>query len=76
MPHIVVKVVFGNSEEDKKKIAEKITIAMADAIGSKEENVSVSIQEIEKENWSEVYKSDILPNWETLYKKPGYDPLN
>jgi len=56
-------------------IAEKITKMMVDAIGSKEENISVSIQEVEKKSWTEVYKSDILPHWDTLYKKPGYDPL-
>jgi hypothetical protein len=27
-------------------------------------------------DWTEkVYMADIAPNWDKLYKKPGYDPL-
>lgn len=38
--------------------------------------ISVAIEDVAKEDWAEkVYKPDILGKPETLYKKPGYDPL-
>lgn len=47
------------------------------ALNSKEENISVAIEEIQPENWTEqVYKPDIQGRWEKLYKKPGYNPLD
>jgi len=39
-----------------------------------EESVSVAIQEVKQEDWDEkVYRPEILPNRDKLYKKPGYD---
>jgi 4-oxalocrotonate tautomerase len=41
-----------------------------------EEAVSVGIEDVKPEHWTEtVYKPDILGKSETVYKKPGYDPL-
>jgi 4-oxalocrotonate tautomerase len=41
-----------------------------------EESVSVGIEEVKPQQWTEnVYKPDILGKPETIYKKPGYDPL-
>ncbi len=41
-----------------------------------EESVSVGIEDIKAGDWTEkVYKSEIAPNWEKLYKKPGYNPF-
>lgn len=38
--------------------------------------VSVTIQDVEQDRWTDdVYKPDILTNWDRLYKKPGYGPL-
>jgi hypothetical protein len=34
------------------------------------------VEDIVAGEWSEkVYKADIVPNWDKLYKEPGYDPL-
>jgi 4-oxalocrotonate tautomerase len=42
----------------------------------REESVSVAIEDIGPQDWAEdVYKPDILSNWEKLYKKPGYNPF-
>ncbi len=39
-----------------------------------EESVSVAIEEVKAEDWDEkVYKPEILPRLEKLYKKPGYE---
>lgn len=71
MPHIVVKLQSGRSGQQKAKIAEAITTQANCA----EQSVSVSIEDVEPQDWVErVYKPDILGNWPNLYKKPGYDP--
>jgi 4-oxalocrotonate tautomerase len=41
-----------------------------------EESVSVGIEDVEPKNWTDqVYRPDILGKTETIYKKPGYEPL-
>ena len=75
MPHIHIKIV-GKSEEEKTKLAEEITKAVMNAVQAKEDNISVTIEDIKKEDWVEnVYKPDILGHQDQLYKKPGYNPL-
>ena len=75
MPHIHVKIV-GKSEEEKTRLAEEITKAVMNAVQAKEDNISVTIEDIKKEDWVEnVYKPDILGRKDQLYKKPGYNPL-
>ena len=75
MPHILVKVVPGKSEEQKRRLAEEITKDVIDIFNTKEESVTVGFEEVEKQNWMEkVYRPDIQDKWKTLYKKPGYGP--
>lgn len=75
MPHIHVKIV-GKSEAEKTRLAEEITKAVMNAVQAKEDNISVTIEDIKKEDWVEnVYKPDILGRQDELYKKPGYNPL-
>jgi 4-oxalocrotonate tautomerase len=75
MPHIHIKIV-GKTEAEKIKLAEEVTMAVIKAVQSKEANVSVSIEDVAKDDWVEkVYKPDILGHWDILYKKPGYNPL-
>jgi 4-oxalocrotonate tautomerase len=46
------------------------------ALGTREENVSVAIEEVRPEDWTEkVYKPDIQGKWGQLYRKPGYNPF-
>jgi 4-oxalocrotonate tautomerase len=41
-----------------------------------EESVSVGIEETKSKDWTEQgYKPDILGNPNTIYKKPGYNPV-
>jgi len=76
MPHIHIKIV-GKSEAEKTQLADEITKAVMHAVQSKEANITISIEDIQKEDWVEkVYKPDILGHWDQLYKKPGYDPLS
>ncbi|MCX0498275.1 tautomerase family protein [Erwinia billingiae] len=75
MPHIIVKIV-GQSEENKKMIAEALTDTLSKSLSISEEFISLSIEDILKEEWVEdVYKPEIMGKPDNLYKKPGYDPL-
>jgi 4-oxalocrotonate tautomerase len=76
MPHVVVKLAPGNTEEQKNRFAEKIVQDMIDLLGKKEENISVALEEVDPRDWvQKVYTPEIQGKWETLYKKPGYNPF-
>jgi 4-oxalocrotonate tautomerase len=73
MPHVIVKLWPGKSVEQKNRLAERITTDVMAVLNYGEESVSVSIEEVEPQDWAErVYGPDILNNPEKLYKKPGY----
>jgi len=73
MPHIVVKMYPGTSEEDKQKLAAAITTQINAFTGKPEMAISVDIIEVAEEVWmDEVYATEIKPNMDRLYKKPGY----
>lgn len=76
MPHVIVKLYAGKSEQQKARIAEEVTKAIMATTSSAERSVSVSIEDIHPSDWAEtVYKPDILGRPDTLYKKPGYNPF-
>jgi 4-oxalocrotonate tautomerase len=73
MPHVIVKLWPGKSEQQKTRLAEEIAKDVMDVLKYGEEAVSVAIEEVKPEDWAEkVYKPDILNNPEKLFKKPGY----
>jgi 4-oxalocrotonate tautomerase len=73
MPHVIVKLWPGRSEQQKIQLAEEIVKDVVDIMECGEESVSVAIEEIKPEDWKEkVYKPDILNAPGKLYKKPGY----
>jgi 4-oxalocrotonate tautomerase len=73
MPHVIVKLWPGKSEQQKTRLAEAITKDVMDIFNYGEESVSVAMVEIKPQDWAEkVYKPDIINNPEQLYKKPGY----
>ena len=74
MPHVVVKLWPGKSEQQKTRLAEAITKDVMDILHYGEESVSAAMEEVRSQDWAEtVYKPDIKANWTKLYKKPGYD---
>lgn len=76
MPHVIVKLHSGRSEEQKTRIAQEVAKAVVASAGCSEAAVSVSLEDVEPKDWVEsVYKPDIAGKPDTLYKKPGYDPL-
>ena len=76
MPHVIVKLYPGRSDEQKTRLAEEIVKDVVTIAECEEKSVSVSFEEIRPEDWAEkVYRPDILENQERLYKKPGYNPF-
>ena len=73
MPHIIVKVWPGKSEQDKAAFAERIVKAGVETLGKGAEYFSVAIEEVNQEDWAEqVYEPEIKKKWDSLYTKPGY----
>jgi 4-oxalocrotonate tautomerase len=75
MPHIIVKLWPGKSEQVKKELAEQIAEDVKRIAGSSDKSISVAIEEVAADEWvDKVYEPDIAANWDALYKKPGYKP--
>jgi len=73
MPHVIVKLWPGKSEQQKTRLAEAITKDVMNTLHYGEESVSVAFEEIPAQEWAEkVYNPNILNHPEKLYKKPGY----
>ena len=73
MPHVIVKLWPGKSEQQKKRLAQAIANDVMTVLNYGDESVSVAIEEVEPEDWGEkVYRPDIVGNSERVYKKPGY----
>jgi 4-oxalocrotonate tautomerase len=73
MPHVIVKLWPGKSEQQKIRLAEKIAKDVMDVLNYGEESVSVAIEEVKPRDWAEkIYKTEIVNNSAKLYKKPGY----
>jgi 4-oxalocrotonate tautomerase len=76
MPHVIVKLYPGRSEDQKIKLADEIVKDVVAIAKCDEKSVSVAFEEIEKEDWAEnVYKPDILDKKDSLYREPGYNPF-
>jgi 4-oxalocrotonate tautomerase len=75
MPHVIVKMYPGRSENQKAQLAEAIVkdvMAIAKVV---DDAVSVSIEENKPADWTErVYEPDILNSSGKLYKKSGCNP--
>jgi 4-oxalocrotonate tautomerase len=73
MPHVIVKLITGRTEDQKVRLAEEIVKDVINVLHVGEETVSVSFEEVKREDWAEkVYRPDIVNGAENLYKKPGY----
>ena len=73
MPHVIVKLWPGKSEEQKNRLAEEITKDVMEVLNYGAESVSVAFHEVESQDWEEkVYRPDIVAQTGNLYKKPGY----
>jgi 4-oxalocrotonate tautomerase len=76
MPHVIVKLYPGRSDQQKTQLADEIVKDVAAIAGCEEKTVSVAFEEVTAEDWPEkVYRPDILNKQESLYRKPGYNPF-
>ena len=77
MPHVSIKMYPGRTEEQKKKLSDEIVKDVVAITKCNARSVSVSIEEVEEEEWTEkVYQPDILKKKDCLYKEPGYNPFD
>jgi 4-oxalocrotonate tautomerase len=73
MPHVIVKLYPGRSEEQKIRLAEQMVKDVVEIIKCDESSVSVAIEEITPDDWKKkVYDPEIRGNTDKLYKRPGY----
>lgn len=76
MPHVIVKLWPGKSEQQKQRLMDTITKDVMSVLNYGEESVSVTMEEVKCQDWYEkVYKPDVKDKWDNFYKKAGYDPL-
>lgn len=67
MPHVIVKLYPGRSEQQKRRLADEIVKNVVAIANCAEESVSVAIEEVKSEDWAEkVFRPDILDNPERL----------
>lgn len=77
MPHVIVKMHPGRSEQQKAQLAEAITQQVMAIARVGADAVSVAIEEVNAKDWAEqVYRADILGHRDRLYKEPGYNPFS
>ena len=76
MPHVIVKLYPGRTNEQKKQLANEIVKEVVAIAKCEEKSVSVALEEVDQKDWAEkVYKPDIIENRDKLYVEPGYNPL-
>ena len=74
MPHVIVKLWPGQSEQQKRRLAEAITKDITTVLHYGDDSVSVALEEVSAAEWGDkVYRPDIVEKAATLYKKPGYE---
>ena len=65
MPHVVLKLLAGRSEEQKSTLAVQLMKNVMAILNYGEERVSVAIEDIKPGDWGEkVYHAEITANWE------------
>lgn len=76
MPHIIVKLYPGRSDEQKRRLANEIVKDVVAIAKCEKKSVSVAFEEVEPADWPEkVYKPDILNKKASLIVRPGYSPF-
>jgi 4-oxalocrotonate tautomerase len=73
MPHVIVKLWPGKSEQQKRRLARPISDDVMKPLRYGDESVSVAFEGVDANDWGQkVYKPDIVRKADTLHKKPGY----
>jgi len=73
MPHVIIKLYPGRTEEQKRAMANAVSEAIVQSIGADPKTISVAIEEVPPSEWKEkVYDPEIAPQLDALWIKPGY----
>jgi len=73
MPHIIVKLWPGKSDQQKQHLADAITREVTSILGYTDDAVSVGFDEVGPSDWrDQVYCPDIKDKEVSLYKRPDY----
>ncbi|MEJ5155128.1 tautomerase family protein [Gluconobacter wancherniae] len=73
MPHIIVKLWPGKSEQQKQRLTDAITQQVTAILGYTDDAVSVGFEEVASSEWRDhVYRPDIQYKAVPLYKSPKY----
>lgn len=76
MPHVVIKLYAGKTEQQKAALSQAVVDSLVNTIACNDNDVSLSFEEYSPEEWPEkVFRPDILECDETLYLQPGYNPF-
>lgn len=68
MPHVAITMIPGRGPEEKMKLAKKVHKLLTEELQIDEKFISVSVEDIEKENWQasmDRFSDDVM------YVKPG-----
>ncbi|MBN2072883.1 MAG: tautomerase family protein [Actinobacteria bacterium] len=72
MPHVIIKLWPGRTEDQKIRLCKEIARSLIEIINVPENSISIAIEEVPSEKWAEeVYKPDIIDKKDNLYIKPG-----
>lgn len=75
MPHVILKMVEGRSEDQKRALTAALTKAVTSSLGCGEDLVSVAIEDYADAEWfAKVYVPDIQQRPVTIFRMPGYGP--
>jgi 4-oxalocrotonate tautomerase len=75
MPHILIKLGAGRSEQQKHELAARLTQTVLDVLHCDDAEISIGIEDVPRDDWmGQVYTPEIQVKADTLYKKPGYGP--
>jgi 4-oxalocrotonate tautomerase len=73
MPHVIIKLFPGRTEEQKETLTRRVVDVIEETAGVDEKAVSVSFEEVSPEDWDElVVRPDIAEKRDQVTKFPGY----
>ncbi|WP_028968817.1 tautomerase family protein [Sphingomonas sp. URHD0057] len=73
MPHVIVKLWPGKSDDQKQRLSDAIVRDVTSILNYGDESVSVAFEEVSARDWkSKVYEPDIVGRRDQLIKSPGY----
>ena len=75
MPHVIVKLWPGKSDDQKRRLSDAIVRDVTSVLNYGDESVSVAFEEVAASDWNaKVVEPDIIAKWDNLTKEPGYGP--